>query len=67
MAYDKSRYDEVQAMSLGDLVHTMLVEFDPASRMDGDEPGEPWQQSNAYFWAKERLDTLLPPSEKTNG
>ena len=60
MAYDKQRYDEIQAMSAGELVHTMLVEFDPHYRAYGGEPGGAHLQSSAYLWAAERINELLP-------
>ena len=60
MAYDKERKDEIDAMGVGDLIHTMLVEFDPEHRTWHGEPGLVWQQSSAYGWAKNRLDELLP-------
>lgn len=59
MAYDKTRYDEIQAMAAGDLVHTMLVEFDPDNRLCDGEPGQSWQNGNAYLWASNRLNELL--------
>lgn len=64
MAYDKKRKDEIDQMSVGELIHTMLVEFNPAfnkyENNDGVlEPGHDWQQSSAYMWAKDRLDQLL--------
>lgn len=59
MGYDRGRFDEIQAMAAGDLVHAMLVEFDPDNRLDGDEPGQPWQNGNAYIWALDRLNEIV--------
>lgn len=61
MAYDKERKDKIDRMCVADLVHTMLVEFDPAYK-ENPEGGPGWasMQNNAYFWAYERLVELLP-------
>jgi len=53
MAYDKAKYDLIQSMKLGDLVHLMLKEFRP---MDYEGPEG---QSTAYFWAYERLNDVV--------
>ncbi len=56
MAYDKERYDEIQAMGLGDLVHTMMVEFTrPFTDVEF-----AFMQNNAYNWALTRLNELAP-------
>lgn len=53
---------DINNMSLGDLVHTMMVEFQPG-RVAHDDDGA-YLQSNAYFWAKERLDKVLMTTER---
>lgn len=55
MAYDRERKEQINAMGVADLIHTMLIEFEP--RVDGRAP---CFQSTAYFWAHERLNELLP-------
>lgn len=55
MAYDKHRKDEIDTMGVADLIHTMLIEFDPNASGNA-----PCFQSTAYFWVHERLNELLP-------
>ncbi len=55
MAYDKALKEKVDAMPLGDLVHLMLTEY-----QRGHEDHGPYMQSQAYFWAAERLNMLVP-------
>ncbi len=57
MSYDKQRFREINAMSVGELVHTMLVEFNRAKIGDDSCEGA-FLQSPAYGWAADRLDEL---------
>lgn len=45
MAYDHERKEEIDAMGVADLIHTMLVEFDPHYREFNGGPGYPAMQS----------------------
>lgn len=54
---DRHTPDEINHMKVGELIHTMLVEF---SRKDSEEyDGEVYMQSSVYLWAKERLDEIF--------
>lgn len=55
MAYDHERKKQIDAMGVADLIHTMLLEYET-----GASGNAPCFQSNAYFWAHERLNELLP-------
>lgn len=50
MAYDRDRKEEIDAMPLGELIHTMISEFDPHYGSSAH------LQSPSYFWASERLN-----------
>lgn len=64
MAYDKEKFDAIQAMPAGELVHVMLTEYQPQPGYVGDHSSA---QSNAYMWACERLNKLLPGKEPKDG
>lgn len=47
----EERRIRIRHMSVAELVHTMIVNFDG----DRESPG-PWTQNFDYFWAAEALD-----------
>lgn len=59
MAYDAARYQQIQSMSVAELVHTMLVEFSPNRKSEDPEIEGTFLQSADYHWAAERLDEIF--------
>lgn len=59
MAYDHERYVEIQNMEFGDLVHTMLSNYNPdIKKTPGFENDHPSFQNQEYFWAWDQLNDL---------
>lgn len=55
MAYDKEKFDLIQQMQLGDLVHVMMTEY---VRPPSDDQAA-YMQNIFYFWAYERMNEML--------
>jgi hypothetical protein len=58
MASDDTVLGDIARMGVGELIHTMLVEFDRSKIGDSDCEGA-FLQSEKYYWAAERLDDLF--------
>ncbi|QWY83463.1 hypothetical protein [Rhizobium phage RHph_X2_28B] len=55
MAYDPTRYTEIQNMEFGDLVHVMISNYQP---QDPEVKDIVALQNQEYFWAYEALNQL---------
>lgn len=59
MAYDHKLKARIESMGAGDLIHTMLAEFDKRLVSDDPETDGPFLQSTAYYQASERLNAIF--------
>lgn len=51
----EERRKEIRSMGLGELVHTMVVNFDGDKESSG-----PYTQNFDYYWAADTLDWRFP-------
>lgn len=58
MDNDEKALGDIARMGVGELIHTMLVEFD-STKISHDECEGAFLQSEKYYWAAERLDDLF--------